>query len=246
MACEGLAILPFILAIWTISGLVTSLVIYEVLHQDPKHILPTISYLGNFKPQIIIHAVVITISTILGIVTAGAIYRFMQLKSQMSDFNISPCCAKASFITGCLWCIGFEIAGIVPSNQYGLVHAIGGGGAYLFGEIYIISLAVITYRASPRWNSKTVCNIRIGLASITLIFLLPFAVCTIHLQVKGYGNPTIYFITALFEWLSTFGLLGFMLTFFPEFQQLTFRRPDNWKENWIVLRQKIQDPEDLP
>ncbi|XP_063306960.1 DNA damage-regulated autophagy modulator protein 1-like [Pelobates fuscus] len=243
MVCDGFALLPCVLVFWAVSGLTTAFVLFQVLHVHPGYHIPTISYIGNFYPESIVHGINFSVCTILGISTVYVMYRYIHLRSQTSEIKPSWC-KKASLFSGWLWCFGFEVVGIFPSNKYAALHTGGGTIAFLFGALYIIFLSVIGYQSSPRLNSNAMCHFRMCASILTLIFLLPFSMCTIYFEVHGSSTTSyVYYASALFEWLSTMTLFVFILTFIPDFQQITVRRPKNWKDNWIVMKTEVELPE---
>ncbi|CAH2276877.1 Hypothetical predicted protein [Pelobates cultripes] len=203
---------------------------------------------GVHYPESRVFTVVLTVSANWGFFTVYIMFRLMQLRSQTSDTS-SSCLNKILLVLGWLWCLGILIVGCFQLHTYVVIHLIGGALAYMSGTMYIFCLTFIE-KNNNQVISNTMCLLRMGLSVYSLLLMLLLFSCVIYGLVKGeIGNPTvenIHLAGAVFEWLTTFGLFSFLLTLIPDFQQITIKRPEDWRDNWFVMRETMQTMEEFP
>ncbi|XP_075048103.1 DNA damage-regulated autophagy modulator protein 1-like [Mixophyes fleayi] len=239
MELEGLAILPIFWVFWTLGGLF--LAYFLTINQGhASTLLVYISEMGNFYPEAIVFAAVLTVSAILGAVTTYILYRFMTIQAANKEIH-HPLLQKILLAIGWISSIGTLVVAAFPWEPHPYIHRSGAAVAFGFGVLYNIFQSIYLYKIS--FSSRYTCHIRMVLSALMAMTLLIFLVCKIPLLMdlcQGSKFAEICDVSAVVaEWITMVGFMMHYLTCYTDFQHLCIQ--ECRKGHMISMREKISE-----
>lgn len=222
----GVAFVPALLVCWSSAAFIISYVI-AVLGGHVEPLLPYISDTGTKPPESGVFGFMINISAFLGATTMYIRYLILEKQNESSNFMSSLC----NLITLCIGLLGCFGMGIVANFQELAVPSVHDGGAlvaFVSGVVYITLQSIISFKSCPQWNSHSTCYIRMAIAVVSCMAVIPMIVCASLISIKidwipGEKDYTYHLVSAICEWTVAFGFIFFFLTFIRDFQGVTLR-----------------------
>ncbi|XP_074839925.1 DNA damage-regulated autophagy modulator protein 1 isoform X2 [Carettochelys insculpta] len=171
----GAAFVPALLVCWSSAAFIISYVI-AVLGGHVEPLVPYISDTGTKPPESGIFGFMINISAFLGAATMYIRYLIVEKQNESSKF-MSPSCNMIALCIGLLGCIGM---GLVANFQELAVPSVHDGGAllaFVSGVVYITLQSIISFKSCPQWNSPCTCYVRMSVAAVSCIAVIPMIAC---------------------------------------------------------------------
>ncbi|XP_029455563.1 DNA damage-regulated autophagy modulator protein 1 isoform X2 [Rhinatrema bivittatum] len=181
---------------------------------------------GTNPPESGVFGFMISIAAFLGGITMYAKYKILQKQNELSYF-MNPLFNLASLVIGLLGCTGMGIVATFQELAVPIVHDVGALVTFVCGVLYILSQAALSYKSCPVWNTPNMCHIRMAIALVAFVALVPMIVCAFQVSMtKLNWNPddkdyATHLTSAICEWIVAFGFIFFFLTYIKDFQGVT-------------------------
>ncbi|XP_071481918.1 DNA damage-regulated autophagy modulator protein 2-like, partial [Diadema antillarum] len=140
---------------------------------------------------------------------------------------------KICLVLGTLACLGMSLVANFQETNVIAVHFFGAFILFATGAVYGFLQAWLTYRLCPEHASIIVCQIRLLLSVVIVIF---FVICMVSTSVSMSGQdmtkgklhwePTdkkyaIHILATTSEWIMAMAFLFYFFTFIRDFQKIT-------------------------
>ncbi|KAE8593700.1 hypothetical protein XENTR_v10019276 [Xenopus tropicalis] len=233
--CKGsLAFLPVLWAAWTMVCLIISFSLAVSLGHTHAF-LPFISQTSMMNPEYIFSAFACTITSILGAAIVYAEYKYINIYHS----NISRKWNKILLCWGLLSYLGFLIAAYVSVLVAFSVHLAGAIGGFGLNCLYNFSHTILCLQSSVWQDNKQMVIVRLCFSVGSLAFLLMIGFTKMMcVLLMSCTQSDMNFSHAVFEWLTTFGICGYILTFTKDFQRLRLTYGPVISKNWMCEQEK--------
>lgn len=197
---------------------------------------PYVSDTGTLPPESCVFGQFLNISAVLILITVCL--RYKQLDTFLSSQDTAtklPTANKAALVMGVLAALGMSIVANFQVDNVKSVHIIGAFLAFLVGGIYFYIQACISWSVRDIPGSSklvrvarlTICVLYAVFAIIGIVTVIvgksklrPSTILTREWSPK-YGGYAEHVVSTVMEWLGTFLICAFALTFVPEFKYLS-------------------------
>ncbi|XP_018082203.1 DNA damage-regulated autophagy modulator protein 1 [Xenopus laevis] len=230
--CKGsLTFLPLLWAAWTMGSLAISYAVAISL----GHIhgfLPFISQISMMNPEYIFSVFACSITSILG--SAIMYIEYCYIDIYYSDISgkwnkILLCCGLLSYL-------GFLVAAYVSVLVAINVHLAGAIGGFGLNCLYNFCHSIVCLRSSVWQDNKQMVIIRLCFSVSSLAFILMLGgthiVCMFSISCT---QANINLPLAVLEWLTLFGMCGYILTFTKDFQRLRLTHVRSISKEWTSM-----------
>nr|DBA28041.1 TPA: hypothetical protein GDO54_008457 [Pyxicephalus adspersus] len=245
MEIKGLAFLPFVFFFWSIGGLTTSYIL-TVISGHFKSYLMNISYTGNYYPERIALSTSLIVSALLDALIKYLMYRLQNLRLKDAERSY-PKIHKACLLLGLIASVGKVLVGGFPVTYYPLPHMIGKGLAFGGSILHNICNSILLYKTSL--ISWRMFSVKAAINGSAIVIILIYTVCRAVYVNSCTTTQCQQFddIAAIIaEWISASLVIAYPVTNFQLLQGLCFKIKWSLKEDWLTLRENLQDTEAVP
>ncbi|XP_044538775.1 DNA damage-regulated autophagy modulator protein 1 [Gracilinanus agilis] len=224
---KGMAFVPFLLVIWSSAAFIISYLIAVFFgHVNP--FLPYISDTGTIPPESGIFGFMFNFSACLGALTIYTKYKMVEKQNQTCYFS-NPVANLVALVLGLVACLAMGIVASFQALSLPMIHDGGALLVFICGVMYILLQSIISYKACPQWNKRSICHIRMAISAVSCTAVIPVIACASLISMtKLQWNPeemdyTCHVVSAICEWTVAFSFIFFFLTFVQDFQNVTLK-----------------------